>query len=108
MTKTAIGSMTVDGLQVIAEPHRRRILRLVWDDELPAGAIAGQFEVTFGAISQHLAVLRDVGFVEVRADGNRRLYRANKPALGPLRTVLEEMWSDALDVLAHTIEEDEA
>lgn len=96
----------VDGLQVIAEPRRRRILGLVWDDELAAGDIAKRFDITFGAVSQHLAVLRDSGFVEVRKEGNRRIYRANKEALGPLRPVLEAMWADTLDDLAETIEKD--
>jgi DNA-binding transcriptional ArsR family regulator len=98
----------MDGLQVIAEPHRRRILGLVWNEELAAGDIAGEFEITFGAVSQHLAVLRRAGFIDVRADGNRRLYRANKQALGPLRSVLENMWSGTLDDLAGAIEEDDA
>lgn len=98
----------MDGLQVVAEPHRRRILGLVWDDELAAGEIAREFDITFGAVSQHLAVLRRAGFVDVRADGNRRLYQANKQALGPLRAVLENMWSDTLDHLARAIEEDES
>lgn len=97
----------MDGLQVIAEPHRRRILDLVWDDEMAAGDIANEFEITFGAVSQHLAVLRNAGFIDVRADGNRRLYRANKRGLGPLRAVLEQMWSGALDDLASAIEEDD-
>lgn len=96
----------MDALQVIAEPRRRQILGLVWDDELSAGAIANEFDVTFGAISQHLAVLRHSGFVDVRAEGNRRLYRVNKDALGPLRQVLETMWSDTLDDLAAAVERD--
>lgn len=96
----------MDVLQVIAEPRRRRILELVWDEELSAGAIAGEFDVTFGAVSQHLAVLKDSGFVDVRTDGNRRLYRANKKALGPLRQVLETMWSETLDDLGAAIESD--
>ncbi|MBW3672450.1 MAG: metalloregulator ArsR/SmtB family transcription factor, partial [Acidobacteria bacterium] len=65
-------------IQVIAEPHRRQILGLVWEDELAAGDIADRFEITFGAVSQHLSVLRRAGFVDVRPEGNRRLYRANK------------------------------
>ncbi len=97
----------MDGLQVIAEPRRRRILGLVWDDELAAGDIAERFDITFGAVSQHLAVLRDLGFVDMRKEGNRRLYRANKEALGPLRPVLEAMWAGALDDLAETIERDD-
>lgn len=97
----------MDALQVVAEPRRRRILELVWDTELSAGAIAGEFDVTFGAISQHLGVLRESGFVEVRTAGNQRLYRANKRALGPLRQVLETMWAETLDDLAATIERDQ-
>jgi DNA-binding transcriptional ArsR family regulator len=97
----------MDPLTVVAEPHRRQILSLVWDEELAAGRIASHFEVTFGAVSQHLGVLRDAGFVRVRHVGTQRLYRADKEALGPLRGVLESMWSDQLDRLAAAIEADD-
>lgn len=97
----------MDGLQVIAEPRRRQILGMVWNQELAAGDIASAFDITFGAVSQHLAVLRESGFVEVRPEGNRRLYRANKEALGPLRAILETMWSETLDDLARAVEKDQ-
>jgi DNA-binding transcriptional ArsR family regulator len=96
----------VDPLRVVAEPHRRRLLQLIWDRELAAGDIAGHFDLTFGAVSQHLGVLRDAGFVTVRKDGNRRYYRADREKLGPLRPLLEQMWSVTLDGLAETIERD--
>ncbi len=94
----------MDALQVISEPRRREILRLVWTDELSAGDIASRFDVTFGAVSQHLGVLRDAGFVHARRDGNRRLYRADRERLGPLAQALEAMWSDALDRLVDAVE----
>ena len=94
----------MDALQVVSEPRRREILRLVWDRELSAGDIADQFDVTFGAISQHLAVLRGAGFVRARRDGNRRLYVADRDRLGPLAQALEAMWSEALDRLARAVE----
>jgi DNA-binding transcriptional ArsR family regulator len=97
----------VDSLQVVAEPRRREILRLLWDDELSSGEIAARFDVTFGAVSQHLAVLRDAGFVRVRAAGNRRFYRADRVALQPLAPVLEAMWSSSLDRLADAVESDQ-
>ncbi len=95
----------MDALQIVTEPSRRRILRLVWDEEMAAGEIAEQFDVTFGAVSQHLAVLRDARFVDVRKDGTRRLYRANRERLGPLAAVLESMWTAALDDLAAAVED---
>jgi DNA-binding transcriptional ArsR family regulator len=87
-------------LQVVAEDRRREILRLVWERELPAGEIASAFEVTFGAVSQHLKVLRDAGLVTVRAEGRRRLYRARREALGPLAEVLELEWRGRIERLA--------
>lgn len=94
----------MDALQVVAEPRRREILRLVWDRELPAGEIASRFDVSFPAVSQHLGVLRDAGFVSVRREGRTRLYRADRRALGPLRPMLERMWTQSLDRLAELVE----
>ncbi|HEV3473106.1 MAG TPA: metalloregulator ArsR/SmtB family transcription factor [Actinomycetota bacterium] len=95
----------MDALQVIAEPRRRDILRLVWDRELAAGDIARRFDVTFAAVSQHLGVLRDAGFVSMRPEGRTRLYKADRKALGPLRPMLEMMWGDSLDRLVDLIDE---
>lgn len=97
----------MDALQVVAEPRRREILRLVWKRELPAGEIAQHFDVSFPAVSQHLGVLRDAGMVSVRREGRARLYAADRKALGPLRPMLEKMWSEKLDRLVALIEEDE-
>ena len=97
----------MDALQVIAEPRRREILRLVWDAEVPAGVVAAHFEVSFAAVSQHLAVLREAGLVTVRRDGTRRLYRADRRALGRLGQVLEQMWAAQLTELAELAEEEE-
>jgi DNA-binding transcriptional ArsR family regulator len=96
----------MDALQVVAEPRRREILRVVWDRELSAGEIAGRFDVSFPAVSQHLGVLRAAGFVSVRQAGKQRYYRADRKALGPLRPALEKMWSDSLDRLVSLIEEE--
>lgn len=94
----------MDAFQVVAEPRRREILALIWDDELAAADIAAQFDITFGAVSQHLAVLRQAEFVTVRKEGNRRLYLADQDALGPFRDVLETMWEQTLRNLTKEIE----
>jgi DNA-binding transcriptional ArsR family regulator len=97
----------MDAFRVLAEPRRRQILELVWDRELAAAEIAAEFDVTFGAISQHLAVLREAHFVTVRKDGNRRLYKADEVALGPFKDVLETMWTTTLSDLTAQIEREE-
>jgi DNA-binding transcriptional ArsR family regulator len=93
-------------LDAISSPRRREILRLVWDRDLAAGAIAAHFDVSWPAVSQNLKVLRQAGLVTERREANRRFYRADPAALGPLRAVLEEMWSTDLDRLRRAVEEE--
>jgi DNA-binding transcriptional ArsR family regulator len=84
-------------LAALATPRRREILRLVWTGEARAGDIHRALgDVTFGAISQHLAVLEQAGVVTVRREGRQRLYRARPESLGQLRAWLESTWDDAL------------
>ena len=97
----------VDPVRVVSEPRRREILRLVWDAERPASEIAAHFDVTFGAVSQHLRVLQEAGLVSVRRDGTRRFYRANRSALRPFASMLRSMWAAELDTLAVLAEEAE-
>jgi DNA-binding transcriptional ArsR family regulator len=84
-------------LAAIASPRRREILRLIWDDEKQAGAIAGAMpDVTFGAVSLHLRALIDAGAVHVRTDGRYRYYTADRERLKHVSGALERMWDDAL------------
>jgi DNA-binding transcriptional ArsR family regulator len=84
-------------LAALASPRRREILRLVWHEELSAGAIHQAMpDVTFGAISLQLRSLAEAGLVESRGERQFRYYRARREALGPVGAMLEQMWSDAL------------
>ena len=94
-------------LNALAEPRRTEILRLLWNQERAAGDIARQFDVTFGAVSQHLKVLRDAGLVDVTRAGKQRFYRVRKESLGPLADYLEAMWSARLMELKTLAEAEE-
>src|SRR5215831_1292758 len=95
-------------LAAVASPRRREILRLVWRDELTAGAIHRAMpDVTFGAVSLQLKTLLDAGLVEARSEHRNRLYRARRDALGPIGEMLERTWSDALSRLKLQAELDE-
>jgi DNA-binding transcriptional ArsR family regulator len=93
-------------LRAVAAPRRREILRLVWAAELSAGQIATHFDVSWPAISQNLRVLKEAGLVRERRDGTRRLYRADRRALGPLEPVLRQMWKADLERLGRLAEEE--
>ena len=84
-------------LAAIASPRRREILRLIWDEEMPAGTIAGTMsDVTFGAVSLQLRALIDAGAVTVRTEGRQRFYRADRDRLKHVAGALERMWDDSL------------
>jgi DNA-binding transcriptional ArsR family regulator len=93
-----------EALRAIAEPRRRAILRLVADDELPAGEIAAAFDVSRTAVSQHLTVLKNAGLLIERRDGTRRLYRARPEGLDGLRQFVNDVWASSLDAAARLVE----
>lgn len=95
-------------LRAIAAPRRRQILTLVREGELSAGEIAGHFDVTRPAVSQHLNVLKEAGLVTERRNGTRRLYRARPEGLAQLKAFLEEFWDERLDALKAEAEREEA
>jgi DNA-binding transcriptional ArsR family regulator len=97
----------LDAATAIADPIRRRVLELVRDEELPAGALAAQFAVSRPAVSRHLRVLREAGLVVERREGRRRLYRANLEPLAELRGWLDAYWAGRLGALRNLAEKEE-
>ena len=97
-------------LEVLAEPHRRRILDALRQGEQPVGALVDQLGSSQPLVSKHLRVLREAGLVEARVDGQRRLYRLRPEPLVELDAWLEpyrQMWRTSLDRLeAHLSEGD--
>ena len=96
-----------EAIRAIAEPNRRRILKLVSGSELSAGEIAASFEITRPAVSQHLSVLRDAGLVSERRDGTRRLYSLRPEGFADLKSFLEAFWDDSLERLKEAAETEE-
>ncbi|OBG24442.1 transcriptional regulator [Mycolicibacterium celeriflavum] len=95
---------------VLGDPVRRRILELLADGEMSAGAIGAaiseEFAITQPAVSQHLKVLRDNGFTSVRPDGQRRLYAVNGTALKDVDQWLDafrRFWTPPLNALGTEI-----
>ena len=93
-----------EALRAIANPRRRAMLELVWDDERSAGDIARRSGLSAPATSQHLRVLRDAGLVSVRGDGNRRLYRAEPARVAEVRAALEAFWGERLERMRNELE----
>src|SRR5919199_1589576 len=98
-----------DVLEVLAEPSRRRILDALREGELSVGVLVDRIGSSQPLVSKHLRVLREAGLVDVRVDGQRRLYRVRPEGLMELDAWLEpyrQMWRASLDRLeAHVTDE---
>jgi DNA-binding transcriptional ArsR family regulator len=91
-------------LKALGDAGRRRILSLVRDEELSAGDIAAEFDVSWPAVSQHLRVLKQAGLLTERRDGARRLYRARPEGLDDVRAFLDGFWEARLERLKREVE----
>jgi DNA-binding transcriptional ArsR family regulator len=88
--------------EIIAEPNRRAILSLLLSSQQSVGEIERQLRMPQPAVSKHLRVLRDAGFVESTVDAQRRLYRLRPEPLQELDVWLapfRRFWSAHLDAL---------
>ena len=86
----------MDAWNALADPTRRTILELVAARPRAVRELADVLPVTRPAVSQHLKRLKEAGLVVDRAEGTRRIYRANPAGLAELREELDGFWSLAL------------
>jgi DNA-binding transcriptional ArsR family regulator len=94
--------------EALAEPHRRQILDLLRTRDRLAGELVDQLELSQPGVSKHLRVLREVGLVHVRRDGQRRWYALRPEPLVEVDAWLapyRAFWSDRLDALERHLEE---
>lgn len=85
--------------RALAHSDRRALLRSIGIEERAVGELADTCDLAQPTVSQHLKVLRTAGLVEVRTDGNRRLYSLDFARVSALRSVLDGFWNDRLAVL---------
>lgn len=69
--------MHSDVFSVIADPTRRRIVRILAEQTHTVGAVVEKLSMSQPTISKHLKVLRDADVVSVTVEGQRRLYSLN-------------------------------
>ena len=87
---------------ILAEPNRRAILTLLLSTEQSVGEIERRLRLPQPAVSKHLRILRDAGFVESTVDAQRRVYRLKLEPLLEVDTWLapfREYWSRHFDAL---------
>ena len=93
---------TTDAFNAVAEGSRRELLDALGKGEASVSDLVDRLGLSQPQVSKHLAVLRTVGLVSVRAEGRRRWYRVNGAALQPVYEWIrsfESTWNTRLDKL---------
>lgn len=102
----ARASTTSDAFNAVAEGARREIVEALADGEVAVNDLVDRLGFTQPQVSKHLAVLRAVDLVTVRADGRQRLYSLNPETLRTLYDWIkpfERLWNDRLDRLDRVV-----
>lgn len=100
----------MSALDVLADPTRRRIVEVVAEGELNAGAIASHFDISRPAVSQHLGTLVEGGVLNVQSRGTQRIYSLAPLVLseaGDWLSAQAERWNRALDALEEALDQGE-
>ena len=108
MARMARAATTSDAFNAVAEPRRRQILDALAGGERPVNDLVDLLGLAQPQVSKHLRVLLEVGAVEVRSEGRRRLYRLNGHALKPIFdwvSSYERSWSERFEQLDAVLEE---
>ncbi len=100
-----------DVFQAVADPTRRKLLRLLDEEELPVTAISSHFPMSRTAVSKHLRILADAGLVKERKVGRETRYRMNPDPLLELRRWLayfERYWDNKISALKRYVEDEQS
>jgi DNA-binding transcriptional ArsR family regulator len=101
-----VSAYRAEGFAALGDPTRRDILARIAERPRAVSELARELPVSRPAVSQHLKVLKDAGLVVDRAEGNRRIYRADPAGLAALRTQLDTFWTQALSAYEEAVEHD--
>jgi DNA-binding transcriptional ArsR family regulator len=91
-------------IQALSNETRFRIVDLVRERELAAGAIARRFKLTRPAVSQHITILREAGLLEERRVGAQRFYVVKSEGFDELASYIEGFWRPRLRRLKQVAE----
>src|SRR6187399_3715954 len=98
----ATSSREPDVFSAISHPARRHMLDLLAESDRSVNTIAGHFQMSRPAVSQHLRILLDAGLVAEQRHGRERRYRLVPARLGPVRDWIahyEHFWDQRLQRL---------
>jgi DNA-binding transcriptional ArsR family regulator len=97
--------------QALADPARCRIVEALKSGECPVGDIVARMDIQQSGVSRHLRILAVAGIVQMRPDGQKRLYSLRREAFEQLEAWVagyRRHWQARLDRLGVALERNQA
>lgn len=97
-----MAQITPDVFQAIGDPSRRYILKLLSKESLPINSLVENFDMSRPAVSKHIKVLCDVGFISIEDVGRERYCTLKKDGFNELQKWIgffDGFWNEKLKKL---------
>lgn len=82
-----------EAFKAMADPTRRKILRLLGEKEMSAGEIASHFDISAPSMSHHFNVLKAADLIVGRRDGQQIVYTLNTTVVESLMAIFLDLFS---------------
>jgi DNA-binding transcriptional ArsR family regulator len=93
--------------EALADPSRRRVVEVLRNGEQPVGDIVAALNIQQSGVSRHLRILLEAGFVQVRPEGQQRLYSLRQEPFRDFEVWLDGfrgLWEGRLERFAAAVE----
>lgn len=93
---------TFDAFQVIGDPNRRKMLMLLSKDSLTINCLAENFDMSRPAVSKHIKILHNAGFISIKDIGRERYCTLRKDGFEELQawiSYFDQFWTSKLKKL---------
>lgn len=91
-----------DAFQVIADPSRRQMLMMLSKDSMTINALAENFDMSRPAVSKHVKILYNAGFISITGIGRERHCILKQDGFNELQDFInyfDKFWTNKLQKL---------
>ena len=93
---------SLDAFQVIADPSRRQMLQLLSKESLTINSLAENFDMSRPAVSKHIKIMYNAGFISIRDIGRERYCTLKQDGFNELQewiNYFDKFWATKLKKL---------
>jgi DNA-binding transcriptional ArsR family regulator len=102
-----MSTQTLDAFQVIADPGRRKMLTLLSKDSMTINALAENFDMSRPAVSKHIKILNNAGFISITGIGRERHCVLKQDGFNELQNFInyfDKFWMKKLQKLQNILD----